>query len=161
MSTDLSTYVAQRRALLAEATPRPWTAPTYETEEDDVWTIALCGPFEHHVIHEVDPFTPDGVTHEEYDRECEGCPSCGVDEAGTSPDARAIVALVNDADRALDVIGEVGEMFANYQQVAMHRERRVVTASYKADTCEWCGQPWPCSTARIRAALDRLVREET
>jgi hypothetical protein len=136
---DLSTYVAQRRALLAGATARPWTAPTYETEEDDVWTIALCGPFEHHVIHEVDPFTPDGVTHEEYDRECEGCPSCGVDEAGTIPNARAIVALVNDADLVCDVI-EAAARGLN-----------------ECELLERVGLWW----RDLRAALDCLVREET
>ncbi|MCU1494845.1 MAG: hypothetical protein JWO62_2609 [Acidimicrobiaceae bacterium] len=121
MSTDLSTYVARRRALLAEATARPWFSTRYgrpdypECHGIEAWSVEF----------------PAGVCLAKTER---GHPA---------EDASAIVALVNDADRVLDVVEAAARVV---RWMAKDRYTQVE----KVD-----------GGSALVESLDRLIREAT
>ena len=64
------------------------------------------------------------------------------------------VELARDVLALLDVVEAAKNLHDGYPQSKMHKQRGT------EGICDWCGQPWPCPTAVLAAALSNLEAKE-
>ena len=114
--------LAWLRERVEAMTPAPFVAPGYESPDAEVLSISMLMPAHaKHVIHVVDGFSPDGVTHADYDYDCEGYAECGVDDGGRWVTSLGVATLHNLASSMLAVIEAAQEVVTRREELQRNK----------------------------------------